>query len=56
MTREGIAFILDKYVSKARSASSLVPEKVTPHVLRQYVDRLHMGSVTKERLCKAILP
>jgi integrase/recombinase XerD len=34
MTREGIAFILDKYVSKARSASSLIPEKVTPHVLR----------------------
>lgn len=34
MTREGVAFILDKYVSKARSASSLIPEKVTPHVLR----------------------
>jgi integrase/recombinase XerD len=34
MTREGVAFILDKYVSKARSTSSLIPEKVTPHVLR----------------------
>lgn len=34
MTRAGISFILDKYVSQARAASSLIPDKVTPHVLR----------------------
>ena len=34
MTREGVAFILDKYVSLARAVSSAIPEKVTPHVLR----------------------
>jgi integrase/recombinase XerD len=34
MTREGVAFILDKYVSSARTASSLIPDKVTPHVFR----------------------
>ncbi|MDF2648661.1 MAG: site-specific recombinase XerD [Paenibacillus sp.] len=32
MTREGVAFILDKYVSSARTASPLIPDKVTPHV------------------------
>jgi integrase/recombinase XerD len=34
MTREGIGYILNKYVSKAYAASSLIPKKVTPHVLR----------------------
>lgn len=34
MTREGVAFILDKYVAQARIISSVVPNKVTPHVLR----------------------
>ncbi len=34
MTREGVAFILDKYVSLARTVTSAIPEKVTPHVLR----------------------
>ena len=34
MTREGVAFILDKYVARARAVSSAIPDKVTPHVLR----------------------
>lgn len=34
MTREGVAFILNKYVSLARTVSSAIPEKATPHVLR----------------------
>ena len=34
MTREGVAFILDKYVAQARAVSSAIPDKVTPHVLR----------------------
>lgn len=34
MTREGVVFILDKYVARARAVSSAIPDKVTPHVLR----------------------
>lgn len=34
MTRAGISFILDKYVSQARAKSSIIPSKVTPHVIR----------------------
>jgi integrase/recombinase XerD len=34
LTPEGISFILNKYVSLARAESSIVPDKVTPHVLR----------------------
>ena len=34
MTRTGISYIIDKYVQKARSTSSIVPAKVTPHVFR----------------------
>jgi integrase/recombinase XerD len=34
MTREGVAFILDKYVTRARGISPAIPDKVTPHVLR----------------------
>lgn len=34
MTRAGISYILDKYVSQARTTSSIIPCKVTPHVIR----------------------
>jgi len=34
LTTEGIKFILNKYVSKARAVSSIIPDKVTPHVFR----------------------
>jgi integrase/recombinase XerD len=34
MTRAGVSFILDKYVSRARAGSSMIPDKVTPHVFR----------------------
>ena len=34
MTRAGISYILDKYVSQARTKSSTIPCKVTPHVIR----------------------
>lgn len=34
MTRAGISFILDKYVSQARAKSAIIPSKVTPHVIR----------------------
>jgi site-specific recombinase XerD len=35
LTTEGIKFILNKYVSSARAVSSIIPDKVTPH-LRHY--------------------
>jgi len=34
MTRAGISYILDKYVSQARVKSSIIPNKVSPHVIR----------------------
>ena len=34
MTRAGIAYILKKYAQKARTQSSIVPEKVNPHLMR----------------------
>ena len=34
MTRAGIGYILDKYVSQARATSPIIPNKVTPHVVR----------------------
>jgi len=34
MTRAGVSFILDKYVSQARAKSPIIPGKVTPHVMR----------------------
>lgn len=34
MTRAGVSFILNKYVCHARSKSSIIPDKVTPHVMR----------------------
>ncbi|MGD0663519.1 MAG: tyrosine-type recombinase/integrase [Syntrophorhabdales bacterium] len=34
LTQKGISFVLDKYVSRARAKSSIIPDKVTPHCLR----------------------
>ena len=34
LTPMGISFILDKYVSRARIKSSIIPDKVTPHSFR----------------------
>lgn len=34
LTPEGITFILNKYASRARAVSSIIPDKVTPHVFR----------------------
>ena len=34
MTRAGISYILNKYVSQARAKSSIIPDKITPHVMR----------------------
>ncbi len=34
LTKEGVAYIISKYVAAARKTSTLVPEKVMPHMLR----------------------
>jgi site-specific recombinase XerD len=34
LTPKGISFILNKYVSRARIVSSIIPEKITPHSFR----------------------
>ena len=34
LTSKGIAFILNKYVSRARMISSIIPDKITPHSFR----------------------
>ena len=34
LTKEGVAFIISKYVSSARRTSMLVPKKIKPHMLR----------------------
>jgi integrase/recombinase XerD len=34
LTREGVAYILAKYVESARKSSTIVPPKVKPHVIR----------------------
>lgn len=34
MTRAGIAYIVNKYATQARSISTIIPEKVTPHLFR----------------------
>ena len=34
LTPEGVTFILSKYASSARAVSSIIPDKVTPHVFR----------------------
>jgi site-specific recombinase XerD len=44
LTPEGITFILNKYASRARAVSSIIPDKVTPHVFRQNVESRYMGS------------
>ncbi len=33
-TRAGVAYLLDKYAKMARTYNQLIPEKVTPHMLR----------------------
>ncbi len=34
LTKEGVAYILNKYLQKARLTSPVVPEHISPHVLR----------------------
>jgi len=34
LTKEGIAYIISKYVASARKSSSSMPQKVTPHMVR----------------------
>jgi site-specific recombinase XerD len=34
MTRAGIAYIVSKYAAQARSISTIIPEKVNPHLFR----------------------
>jgi site-specific recombinase XerD len=34
LTPKGVTFILNKYASRARALSSIIPDKVTPHVFR----------------------
>ena len=34
MTRAGICYILNKYVSQAKAKSAIIPNDITPHVLR----------------------
>ncbi len=34
LTPEGVTYILNKYVARARVISSIIPDKVTPHVFR----------------------
>jgi integrase/recombinase XerD len=34
LTPKGVTFILNKYVSRARAVSSIIPDNVTPHVFR----------------------
>jgi site-specific recombinase XerD len=34
LTKEGVAYIISQYVHSARAISTIVPEKVTPHMFR----------------------
>ncbi len=34
LTKEGVAYILNKYVKMAKAASPIIPEHVSPHILR----------------------
>jgi len=34
MTRVGVSYIVNKYVEKARTISTIIPDKVTPHIFR----------------------
>lgn len=45
LTKEGVAYILNKYVKLARNSSPKVPEKVSPHMLRhsKAMHLLHAG-------------
>jgi site-specific recombinase XerD len=45
LTPKGISFVLNKYVSRARALSSIIPDKVTPHCLRhtKAMNLLHAG-------------
>ena len=36
LTKEGIAYIVSRYVISARQTSTIVPKKVTPHMFRHY--------------------
>ncbi len=45
LTKEGIAYILNKYVKMASARAQIVPRRLSPHVLRQYVECYNMGSV-----------
>src|SRR5277367_2166168 len=38
LTKEGVSFIISKYVTFARQKSMIVPEKVKPHMLRHSTD------------------
>jgi site-specific recombinase XerD len=45
LTRAGINYILNKYVKQAKVLTpKLIPETVSPHCLRQYVECRNMGS------------
>lgn len=44
LTKEGVAYIISKYVEQVRQSSTLVPVKVSPHMFRQNVESIHMGS------------
>lgn len=45
LTPKGVTFILNKYASRARAASSIIPDNVTPHVFRhtKAMHLLHAG-------------
>ncbi|ULB33247.1 tyrosine-type recombinase/integrase [Proteiniphilum propionicum] len=45
LTRKGISYILKAYVGMARKESpELIPENISCHSIRQYVERYNMGS------------
>lgn len=41
LTKEGVAYIISKYVSKAKSIEPTIPDKVTPHMFR-HSKAMHM--------------
>jgi len=46
LTNSGVTYILNIYVQNARTLRpDLIPEKISPHTLRQYVECYNMGSV-----------
>ena len=44
LTKEGVAYIVAKYVKMARRSSALVPPKVKVHMFRHYGERYKMVS------------